>query len=177
PKNTADAEFLWEAARTMLDKNAADLFLTAALASSGRFEVGGPLLPVQLVEYEHVTRAVRFPTQDLLLLPATDPTEIPDAVIDDPRTILLSLAAGRLLARRYVHHEEIPRTRTVLRGEVRVYMLDGSGSMIGSRARVRDAILLAELATLRKRATTYGGSVVLFYRYFNDALEPVQRIA
>ena len=70
------------------------------------------------------------------------------------------------------------RTRTVLKGEVRVYVLDGSGSMLGPRARMRDAILVAELATLIRRLQDQARTsrVALFYRYFNHGLGPVHRV-
>jgi hypothetical protein len=151
-------------------------YLHAALAAGGRFEVGGPLSPVRVVEHQSVTRAVRFPTRQLVLLPAEGPEDIPDAVIEDPRTILLSLAAGRLLARRFVLEETRAHHRTELHGELRVYLLDGSTSMIGPRARMRDAVLLAELSTLKRRLETQSARVVMHYRYFDEQLHPSREV-
>lgn len=155
-----------------------DAALSAVLATDGAFEVGGALLPTRVVEHEERYRAVRFPTQDLLLVPAEDPADIPDAIVEDPRTIVMDLAAGRLLARRFVHRELRSRTRTVLRAEVRVYLLDGSGSMHGARSRMRDAMMAAELVTLKKRLQEGAklARVVLFYRYFDSVLHPVVRV-
>ncbi len=175
--NTQDREFYGLAQTYMTSGNERATFL-AALAVDGCFDVGGVLSPTRVIEHERRQRTVTFPTAELHLVPATDVADIPRAVIDDPRSVLLSLAAGRLLARRFVRDEVRTRSRTVMRGEVRVYVLDGSGSMIGPRARVRDAILLAELATLARRLEEGGAStrVVLHYRYFTDDLDPTVRV-
>ncbi len=150
----------------------------AAVAVDGCFDLGGALLPVRTIEYETHVRAVTFPTPDLALLPATDIRDLPDAIIEDPRMLVLDLAAGRLLARRFIAHEQEPKTKIVMRGEVRAYVLDGSGSMLGPRARMRDAIVASELLTLRKRMLEHAklARVMLFYRYFSDRVEPSQRV-
>lgn len=152
--------------------------LAHALSVDGCFEVGGVLSPVRIQE-EHVRAClVPYPTQRLELVPAGGPQDLGSALIEDPRTILLDLAAGRLLARRFVRDEVVSRPRTVMQGEVRVYVLDGSGSMLGPRARMRDAILVAELATVlaRLERPREHGRVVLFYRYFDEELGPVSRV-
>lgn len=151
---------------------------TACLAVDGSCEVGGTLSPVRIREDHVRLTAVPFPTRDLVLLPAHSHEELPDAVIRDPRTVLLDLAAGRLLARRFIKPERQPATRTVMRGEVRVYVLDGSASMLGPRARMRDAILVAELATLMRRLSDQARTtrVVLYYRYFTHELGELYRV-
>jgi hypothetical protein len=151
--------------------------LRASVAVDGCFEVGGALSPVRVVEEERILRRVRHPTQDLLLVPAREVDDLPDAILMDPRTIFLDLAAGRLLARRYMREEVKKKTKTLMKSEVRVYVLDGSGSMKGPRARVRDAILIAELATLIARLNAPGATrCTLFYRYFDEELGRVSRI-
>lgn len=152
--------------------------LSASLAVDGAFDVGGVLSPVRVKEDIVRLEEVRFPTAKLVLVPASGPDDVPGAVIEDPRSVLLSLAEGKLLTRRFVHERVDTRSRTVLRGEVRIYVLDGSGSMIGPRARMRDAILVAELATLARRMTEAAktGRVILFYRYFSDAVGPTTRV-
>ncbi len=151
--------------------------LNAAVAADGLFEVGGALSAVRIPEERRVLRTVRHPTQELVLMPTEDVHDLRDAVIGDPRSILLDLATGRLFARRYVREEVERRSRVVMRGEVRVYVLDGSGSMKGARARVRDAILVAELSTLMRRLAAPGETrCTLFYRYFDEVLGPVSRI-
>ncbi|MCH9685304.1 MAG: VWA domain-containing protein [Deltaproteobacteria bacterium] len=109
---------------------------------------------------------------------ARGPQDRGTAVLTDPRTVLMDLATGRLLARRYVKEEIASRTRTLMQGEVRVYLLDGSTSMLGPRARMRDSILVAELATLLQRLDNPDEHtrVVLHYRYFNTELGPVTRV-
>ncbi|MDI1477994.1 hypothetical protein [Polyangium sp. y55x31] len=155
----------------------------ALCAIDGTVDVGVPLAPVRVTEVETRVRLVRHPTPDLLLMPARDVLDIPHAVIEDPRTVLLALAEGRLLARRYVEQEVKKRTRTRLVGEARIYVLDGSSSMLedgkkGARARVRDAILLAELGMLVKRFAEGDRStrLTLHYRYFTKKIGPIARV-
>lgn len=152
--------------------------LAHALTVDGCFEVGGVLCPVRIEERFVWHRVVPFPTQQLELVRATGPQDIATALVHDPRTIILDLAAGRLLSRRFMKEEIGTRTRTLMQGEVRVYLLDGSSSMLGPRARMRDAILVAELATLLRRLENPQAHtrVVLYYRYFNSALGPVHQV-
>ncbi|MBL8684599.1 MAG: VWA domain-containing protein [Myxococcales bacterium] len=151
--------------------------LVAALAVDGAFELGGTLNPVRVVSEQRRLRRVTYPTQTLELVAAEGVEDIPNAIIEDPRLIVLQLATGRLLARRFVR-EEVERTpRIALSSEVRVFLLDGSGSMIGPRARVRDAMLVAELATLIRRLTA-GDTVrcCLYFAFFNSAVGPIVKI-
>lgn len=152
--------------------------LANALAVDGCFDVGGVLSPIRVEERYLRRTEVPFPTQELTLVPASSAHDLASALIHDPRTVLLDLAAGRLLMRRYVREEPATRTRTEMQGEVRIYLLDGSESMIGPRARMRDAILVAELATLMRRLERPrpGTRVVLFYRYFSHVLGKVARV-
>ena len=151
--------------------------LRSTVAVDGCFEVGGALTPIRVVEEERFLQQVRHPTRDLVLVTAQDAHDMTDAIVGDPRTILLDLAAGRLLARRFVREEVRRHTRVVARTEVRVYVLDGSGSMKGPRARVRDALLLAELATLIARLKAPGEvRCTLYFRFFDKKLGPVTRV-
>jgi len=142
------------------------------------------LSPVRVRETQEVARLVSHPTRELLLVPATDVSDIPGAILSDPRSVLLDLASGRLLARKYVERRRREVERTKLIGEVRVFVLDGSTSMLedgkdGSRARVRDAVLLAELATLMRRLSAGSREVrlTLFYRFFTKRLGDLHRVA
>lgn len=161
-------------ARKALERLPADADVAlarATIAADGFFEVGGALAPVRVVEEWHVPRVVKHPTRELVLQPAEDVNDLRDAIIGDPRSILLDLAIGRLFARRFVRDEPIRRSRVVMTSEVRAYVLDGSGSMVGPRARVRDAILIAELCTLMKRLESPRDvRCTLFYRYFDEQL-------
>lgn len=152
--------------------------LRNALSVDGCFDVGGVMSPVRVKEHYLRPSIVPFPTQDLALVKARGPEDLASSLISDPRTVLLDLAAGRLLCRRFVRHEVATRERTVMEGEVRVYLVDGSTSMLGPRARMRDAILIAELSTLMRRLSDPGRRtrVVLYYQYFNDKLGQVQRV-
>ncbi|NUP14401.1 MAG: VWA domain-containing protein, partial [Polyangiaceae bacterium] len=147
--------------------------LAALVSVDGCFEVGGALSAVRATELETIARIVAHPTPEMLTMTAHGIEDVRQAVIEDPRTILLDLAAGRLLARKFVQRIQRPVTRTRLVGEARVYVLDGSTSMLSqgleqSRARMRDAIMVAELATMLRRLEEPGRSVrlSLFYRYF-----------
>ncbi|MBK8942358.1 MAG: hypothetical protein IPM79_33355 [Polyangiaceae bacterium] len=151
--------------------------MSALLSVDGCFEVGGALAPIRSAELEEVARIVPHPTPEMLYVTAREVEDLPRAVIEDPRTVLLDLAAGRLLARKHVHRFQRPVTRTRLVGEARVYVLDASTSMLAlglgqSRARMRDAIMVAELATMMRRLEEPGRSVrlSLFYRYFHAKL-------
>lgn len=158
-------------------EGAEDELLTSLVAVDGCFEVGGALTPVRIVEEDRVARLVRHPTPDLVLVPATEPADLPDAVVSDPRTVMLDLVTGRLLARRFVSQDRVPRPRVAMTSEVRVYVLDGSTSMAGPRGRVRDALLVAELATLMARLASPGFvRATLYFRYFDRQLGPVTRV-
>jgi uncharacterized protein with von Willebrand factor type A (vWA) domain len=175
-----------------LDREALDLALeylgsgnenatmSALLSVDGCFEVGAPLTPVRMRETEIVARAVPYPTEELLLKRARGPEDLASAEINDPRSVLLDLAAGRLLTRKYIRYEERQTERVEMVGEARVYVLDGSTSMLEhgigmARARMRDAILVAELSTLmeRFRNPQRYSRVVMFYRYFTKRIAPV----
>jgi hypothetical protein len=151
--------------------------LTATLAVDGAFDLGGVLSPVRVVTEHRVTRRVPFPAPALSLVAAESVEDLTDALIEDPRTLVLQLATGRLLARRYVREEIKRTTRVVMASEVRVFLLDGSGSMLGPRARVRDAMLVAELATLGRRLIERRDvRTSLFFAYFTDSVGPVVRV-
>ncbi len=74
----------------------------AALAVDGAFELGGALSPTRVVTERVRLRRVPFPAPTLALVSAETVEDIPDAIIEDPRTLVLQLATGRLLSRRYV---------------------------------------------------------------------------
>jgi Mg-chelatase subunit ChlD len=120
----------------------------------------------------------------MLLVHASEPTDLVHAAIDDPRRLLMDLATGRLLTRKFVLREERRVERTRLVGEARIYVLDASTSMLEqgqeqSRARMRDAILIAELATMLRRQAEHDRSVRLsfFYRFFTKKLGDVVKVS
>jgi hypothetical protein len=171
-------------ARTYLTPGAEAATNAALVAVDGLFDVGGSLSPVRVEEVVKRARLVAQPTQTQVLVAAQNVEDLTSAVVTDPRALLLELATGRLLTRKFVHVEEQKRQRTKLVSEVRVYVLDGSGSMADAvatngRARVRDALLLAELATVlaRYERGDRHTRVVLYYRYFTAKLGPLVRVA
>jgi hypothetical protein len=168
-----------EQLRRYLADHGADELMTAALAADGCFDLGGTVSPVRSLELEQRLIQVRHPTQHMTLVPAQGVADLPAAIIDDPRTVLASLAAGTLLTRRYLAVESRTTERRGLRNDARFYLLDGSGSMTGPRARMRDALLMAELATLEARLADgrRAGNPVLYYRYFTKEVGPVTSVA
>lgn len=152
--------------------------IQAALYVDGCVDVGGVITPHRVEELHSVIREVRYPTQHLALRDARDVLDIPHAVINDPRAILFELASQRLLTRRYIGEEQRKVERRVMASEARIYLLDGSGSMLGPRARMRDAILVAELSTMIARLNQRDRwlTPTLYYRYFNQTLAPVRTV-
>lgn len=168
-----------ESSRDHVEAEAALEQLLTTFGVDGAVDVGGATTPMRVLEETRTLRAVRYPTDQMVLLPARSPAEVVDAVILDPRAILVHLAAGKLLSRRWVAEEVRRRERVKLATEVRVYLLDGSTSMMGPRARMRDAVLLAELVTLRARLLDAERfyDPVLYYRYFTKKPWDTRRVA
>jgi hypothetical protein len=155
------------------------LYLNGLLAVDGCFDVGGVLTPTRVVTERQRKSAVRYPTRELALLPADGPEDIPDGVIEDPRTIIPDLASGKLLARRFISDEAVQTRRTVLLGELRIYLLDGSTSMLKFRSVMRDAILIAELCTVIARLNDARRSInpTLYFQYFDRLVGDVTEIS
>jgi hypothetical protein len=166
----------WE---RFLTGRSTDELLAAATASGGCFQVGGPVSPGHGGGEALRAELVSFPQQEMVLEPIGGVGDLATAVIGDPRAVLLDLAAGRLLARRYIAMRPRGSGERRMQNEVRVYVLDASSSMLGPRARMRDALLLAELSTLTARLQDplRGGNQVLYYRFFNDAVGEVRRVS
>jgi Mg-chelatase subunit ChlD len=89
------------------------------------------------------------PDRRLELALTSRPSDVQDFVIEDPRRLVHDLASGGQRVRRLVGGTAPRRAR---RTRARVYLCDASGSMRGGRARLRDALLVAELDTLRRQA-------------------------
>lgn len=177
----AEAEKNPRAAARLLARGAerADLeLISSMLAVDGLFDVGGTATPVRVVEEERRRVLVRHPTAQLVLVPAQRVEDLRDAVVSDPRALLFQLAEGTLLARRFADEEVRRRTRSRLSTELRIYVADGSSSMIGPRGRMRDAILIAELATLMERLRQPDRflSPVLEIRFFDKELGAPVRV-
>lgn len=153
--------------------------IQAALYVDGCVDVGGVLSPHRVSEPLHTVLEVRHPTAKLELVPASSVDDLKDALIADPRTVLTDLATGRLLTRRYIGEQTHDQPRRVLASEARIFLLDGSGSMIGPRARMRDAILVAELATMIARLNDSNRwlTPTLYYRYFTRHLDDVCKVS
>lgn len=162
-----------------LSVDSTDELVAAAVAADGCFQVGVPGSLGRVAGETLRAELVPFPQQDMVLEPIGTVNDLAGVVIGDPRSVLLDLAAGRLLARRYVawrpHRSGVRR----MQNEVRVYVLDGSSSMLGPRARMRDALLLAELSSLSTRLQDPNrtGDQVLYFRYFNDEIGETRRVA
>jgi Mg-chelatase subunit ChlD len=102
------------------------------------------------------------------------PSRASDFIIEDPRRILLDLAAGRQAVRAFVERPSAPKPQR--RSSARIYVCDASASMQGARARFRDALLLAELESLLLREHRGLPVDPFYYCYFDDRMGPLQRV-
>jgi hypothetical protein len=121
-------------------------------------------------------RRVPYPTQSLVIDTTNAFDELGNFVISDPRSILYDVASGRQLVRAYVTDEPPPEKKKMKRTAVRVYVCDASGSMQGARARFRDAIVLAELANLRRKALAGEPFDPIYFTFFNDQPRELARV-
>lgn len=171
-------KFFDDVAKRYLNEAPDTELIQSALYVDGCVDVGGVLSPQRVFDPIKVIREVRHPTQHLTLAAARGVDDVKDAIVTDPRTVLVDMATDRLLTRRYLGQETRHVERRVMSSEVRVFLLDGSGSMLGPRARMRDAILVAELSTMIARLNDKDRwlTPTLYYRYFNQELGPVVRV-
>lgn len=123
-----------------------------------------------------VQRRVPYPTQLMTYEPTNSLDQLNHFVLDRPGALVLDLASGRQMVRAYLEEEPPPRPRRSQKTAVRVYVLDASGSMHGSRARFRDAILVSELNAIRVKAKARLPFDPLYFSFFNDAPTELVRI-
>lgn len=122
------------------------------------------------------SRVVRWPTHQMEIDTTGDPGRAQDFVIEDPRRVLLELASHRQTVRTWreeVAVQALPPTRP---STVRVYVCDASGSMHGARARMRDALLIAELESILECAREGLPCDPLYYCYFDDRPTSLMRV-
>jgi len=105
--------------------------------------------PVEEQAHEAADLRHIAPDRRLELHLTTRPSDAPEFVVEDPRRVVHDLASGAQRVRRLVGGTTPRRAR---RTRARVYLCDASGSMRGDRARLRDALLVAELDALRRQA-------------------------
>ena len=89
------------------------------------------------------------PDRRLELAVTANVADVRDFVVEDPRRLVHDLASGAQRVRRLVGGTA---PRPARRVRARVYLADASGSMRGTRARLRDGLLLAEMDALRRQA-------------------------
>ncbi|MFT5358602.1 MAG: hypothetical protein ACI9KE_005841, partial [Polyangiales bacterium] len=162
-----------------LKSSAEESFLRMAIDSNTAFDVGISLQQEQHEQVQELREAVSFPTATLAVSPVGDVSGITQALIEDPRLLLYHFASRRLLQRRFIRSRTRRRRGGTVRASVRFYLLDGSSSMRGPRGRMRDALFVAELASLVERLEDPGGRIrsLLFYRYFASSAEVTRRVA
>jgi len=171
------------AARALSEKVAqpgAELeLLRAASSVDGAFELGRTVSPVRVLEEQRRMAEVPFPTQNLVLAPARRVSDLSSSLIGDPRLLLYDFASHALLSRRYLAQRKQRRSTSARYSEARYYLLDGSASMAGRRARMRDAILVAELSTMIRHLEEGSATArpVVYYRYFCKVPEPLTKAA
>lgn len=154
--------------------------LTVAAGSSSFFALDELGLDEVVEADTQVARAVRrtvsYPTQQMAFDHTGSLTDLHNFVVRHPGSIVHDLASNRQLMRVYVEDEPAPKPKQVLRTAVRVYVLDASGSMMGARARLRDALLIAELNALRVRGTLGLPVDPLYFAYFSDVPTQLERV-
>ncbi len=123
-----------------------------------------------------VQRRVPYPTQLMTYEPTNSLDQLNHFVLDHPGSLVLDLASGRQMVRAYLEEQPPPRPKKSQKTAVRVYVLDASGSMHGSRARFRDAILVSELNAIRVKAKAGLPFDPLYFSFFNDAPTELVRI-
>ncbi len=121
-------------------------------------------------------RRVPYPTERMAYELATGLHEVGDFVIRDPRTLMYDLAAGQQQVRAYLELEPPAEPRRLRKTAVRVYVLDASGSMMGARARFRDAVLVAELNNLRLKSVRKLPVDPLYFSHFNEVPTELSRV-
>jgi hypothetical protein len=121
-------------------------------------------------------RRVPYPTQNMTFERTGSLHDVHDFVLSDPRMLLYDLAAHRQTVRAYLEDEPPPRPKRMRRTSVRVYVCDASGSMHGTRARFRDAIIIAELNNLRVKARQGQPFDPLYFSFFNDTPTELARV-
>lgn len=172
--------------RFRLQAHAADLRSTAeagllrmTLDASADFDVGVSLEQEAREVVDDLREVVSYPTATLTLSPVDEVAGVKDAIIEDPRLLLYHLASRRLLQRRFIRNGKRRRRVGSVRASVRFYLLDGSSSMRGARGRMRDALFVAELASLVARLERPEGRIrsLLYYRYFDSTTEVTRRVA
>ncbi len=150
-------------------------------AGCGRYFDVEDSLSEEIVEAEirstrPVQRRVPYPTQLMTYEPTNSLDQLNHFVLDHPGALVLDLASGRQMVRAYLEEEPPPRPKKSQKTAVRVYVLDASGSMHGSRARFRDAILVSELNAIRVKAKAGLPFDPLYFSFFNDAPTELVRI-
>lgn len=123
-----------------------------------------------------VQRRVPYPTQLMTYEPTNSLDQLNHFVLDRPGALVLDLASGRQMVRAYLEEEPPRKPRRAQKTAVRVYVLDASGSMHGSRARFRDAILVSELNAIRVKAKARLPFDPLYFSFFNDAPTELVRV-
>ncbi len=134
------------------------------------------VVEAELSAVRPVQRRVPYPTQRMSYEFTSSLDELPNFVISNPRALLYDLANNRQVVRAFVEEEPPPKPRRIKRTAVRVYVLDASGSMHGSRARFRDAILIAELNAIRVKAKDNVDFDPLYFCFFNDSPTELARV-
>lgn len=138
-------------------------------------------LSEEIVEAETGSRRTKqhrvpYPTQLMTYEPTNTLDELSHFVLDRPGMLVLDLASGRQMVRSYLEEEPPTKPKRMQKTAVRVYVLDASGSMHGSRARFRDAILVSELNAIRVKAKAGLPFDPLYFSFFNDVPTELTRI-
>ncbi|MBK7860191.1 MAG: VWA domain-containing protein [Archangiaceae bacterium] len=134
------------------------------------------VVEAELGETRPVQRRVNYPTQIMTYEHTNSLAELPNFVIHSPGNLIHALASNQQLVRAYLEEEPPKKPKRLRQTAVRVYVLDASGSMHGPRASFRDAILIAELNSIRVKARQGAPFDPLYFSFFNDSPTELARV-
>ena len=177
PADTAD-ETLAQLAYELDERLLPSLELATSVARYFDVEdaLSDPIVEAQLSTVQPVQRRVSYPTQQMTYEFTNQLSELSNFVINHPSTLVFDLASNQQMVRAYLEEETPPQKRKMKKTAVRVYVLDASGSMHGPRARFRDAVLIAELNSIRVKGKQGVPFDPLYFSFFNDSPTELKRV-
>jgi hypothetical protein len=178
PRSSSSDDLLAELAFSLNPEQLSAFELAAGCARYFDVEdsLSEEVVEVNTQKVRPVPRRVPYPTQNMTFERTGSLHEVHDFVISDPRRLVYDLASHGQTVRAYLEEEPPPQPKKMKRTAVRVYVCDASGSMHGTRARFRDAIIIAELNNLRVKAREGLPFDPLYFSFFNDTPTELARV-
>ena len=150
------------------------------LSSESVFNIGNPLTPAIIETFEYIPKTVKFPTSIRKSVIARDLSNLKNIEIQHPQTIIYDLADGSLREKKFISKVKVTKSKQVLQGEIRIYVMDISPSMIMTpqRWRAREAIILSEILKIKKLFDNEKDNIhrIMFYSFFSEIISNVKEI-